>query len=98
MGECALLRIGSIRIVVSEHPGPGHDPGVYHQIGCDPRDAQIVVVKCTVGHLKVFAEIMTESLPCECPGPSPSYLDRLDYRFIPRPIYPLDRDTEWEAA
>lgn len=98
MGACALLRIGSIRIVVSEHPGPGHDPGVYHQIGCDPRDAQIVVVKCTVGHLKVFAEIMTESLPCECPGPSPSYLDRLDYRFIPRPIYPLDRDTEWEAA
>ena len=98
MGRCALLRVGSIHIVVSEHAGPGHDPGVYRQIGLEPRNAQIVVVKCTVGHMKAFADIMTESLACECPGPSPSYLERLDYRSIPRPIYPLDKDMAWEAA
>ena len=98
MGRCALLRVGSIQIVVSECPGPGHDPEVFRQIGLEPSDAQIVVLKCTVGHMKVFADIMTESLACECPGPSPSYLDRLDYRSIPRPIYPLDRETVWKAA
>ena len=98
MGRCALLRVGSIHIVVSEYPGPGHDPEVYRQIGLEPRDAQIVVLKCTVGHMNAFADIMTESLACECPGPSPSYLERLDYRSIPRPIYPLDRGTVWRAA
>ena len=98
MGRCALLRVGSIHIVVSECPGPGHDPEVFRQIGLEPSDAQIVVLKCTVGHMKVFADIMTESLACECPGPSPSFLDRLDYRSIPRPIYPLDRETVWKAA
>ena len=97
MGRCVLLRVGSIHIVVSEHPGPGHDPAVYRQIGLEPLEAQIVVLKCTVGHVKIFADIMTESLACECPGPSPSYLDRLDYRAIPRPIYPLDREFEWKA-
>ena len=97
MGQCALLRVGVIYIVVSEHSGPGHDPGVYRQIGLEPRDAQIVVVKCTVGHMNVFADIMTESLACECPGPSPSYLDRLDYQSIPRPIYPLDPEMSWRA-
>ena len=98
MGRCVLLSVGSIHVVVSEHAGPGHDPGVYRQIGLEPRDAQIVVVKCTVGHMNVFADIMTESLACECPGPSPSYLDRLDYRSIPRPLYPLDRDMTWKTA
>lgn len=95
MGRCALLEIGSIKIVVSEKAGPGHDPGVFRQIGLDPEDAQIVVVKCTVGHMDAYKSIMKESLPCECPGPSPSYLERLDYRQIPRPIYPFDRDIEW---
>jgi microcystin degradation protein MlrC len=98
MGRCVLLRVGSIHIVVSEQPGPGHDPEVFRQIGLEPRNAQIVVLKCTVGHMNVFADIMTESLACECPGPSPSYLHRLDYRSIPRPIYPLDRETVWKAA
>ena len=98
MGRCALLCVGSIHIVVSECPGPGHDPELFRQIGLEPSDAQIVVLKCTVGHMKVFADIMTESLACECPGPSPSYLERLDYRSIPRPIYPLDRETVWKAA
>ena len=35
MGRCALLRVGSIHIVVSEHAGPGHDPGVYRQTARD---------------------------------------------------------------
>jgi len=96
MGRCVLLRIGTIHIVVSEHAGPGHDPAVYRQIGLEPRDAQIVVVKSTVGHMDVFADIMTRSLACECPGPSPSYLDLLDYRQIPRPMYPFDKAMKWK--
>ena len=96
MGRCAVLGVGSIHIVVSEHAGPGHDPEVYRHIGLEPADAQLVVVKCTVGHMQAYAQIMSESLPCECPGPSPSYLERLDYRRIPRPIYPLDRHLQWE--
>jgi hypothetical protein len=38
---------------------------------------------------------MKLNLQCECPGPSPSYLDRLQYRNIPRPIYPFDREMTW---
>jgi microcystin degradation protein MlrC len=96
MGRCALLKIGdAIHVVVSEFAGPGHDPAVYRHLGLEPSSAQIVVVKATVGHMDAYAGIMKQSLPCECPGPSPSYLDRLDYRNIPRPMFPFDRQMDW---
>ena len=93
MGRCVVLAVGGIRILVSEFAGPGHDPEVYRHIGLEPCDAQIVVVKATVGHMDAYRDIMKLNLPTECPGPSPSRLERLDYRHITRPIYPLDPDT-----
>lgn len=98
MGRCVVLESGSIRILTSEYAGPGHDPQVYRHIGLEPAEAQIVVLKCTVGHMTAYRDIMKENLPCECPGPSPSYLDRLDFQHIPRPMYPFDRDMTWSSA
>ena len=95
MGRCAVLAVGGIRIVASEFAGPGHDPEVYRHIGLEPRDAQIVVVKATVGHMDAYRDIMKLNLPTECPGPSPSRLERLDYRHIPRPIHPLDPEMQF---
>ena len=48
------------------------------------------VDQCFVGHMDAYRDIMKLNLPTECPGPSPSRLERLDYRHIPRPIHPLD--------
>ncbi|MBI4028538.1 MAG: M81 family metallopeptidase [Verrucomicrobia bacterium] len=107
MGRCVLLEIGlpaataqagSIKVVVSEFAGPGHDPEVFRHIGLEPKDAQIVVVKATVGHTDAYRDIMKENLPTECPGPSPSYLERLDYRHIPKPMYPFDKKMRWSAG
>jgi microcystin degradation protein MlrC len=95
MGRCAVLQSSSIRILVSEFAGPGHDPEVYRHIGLEPLEAQIVVVKATVGHMDAYRDIMKLNLPTECPGPSPSRLERLDYSNVPRPIYPLDPDTSY---
>jgi len=95
MGQCAVIRIGSIQVLLSEFAGPGHDPKIFQRVGLDPRDAQIIVVKCTVGHLSAYANIMTESLACECPGPSPSELTQLNYRHVPRPLYPFHLNVRW---
>ena len=98
MGRCVVLEIGSIQVLVSEFAGPGHDPEVFRHIGLEPREAQIVVVKATVGHMDAYRDIMKENLPTECPGPSPSYLERLDYRRIARPMYPFDKEMLWSAG
>ncbi len=98
MGRCALLEIGPVKILVSELAGPGHDPQVYRHIGLEPRDAQIVVVKATVGHMHAYRDIMKLNLPTECPGPCASYLERLLYRRIPRPIFPFDEEMQWSPG
>jgi len=97
MGRCVLLEVSSVKLLVSEFAGPGHDPEVFRHIGLEPREAQIVVVKATVGHMDAYRDIMTESLPVECPGPSPSYLERLRYQHIPRSMYPFDKTRTWRA-
>ena len=97
MGRCVVLEVGSIKVLVSEFAGPGHDPQVFRHVGLEPKDAQIVVVKATVGHMDAYRDIMKENLPTECPGPSLSYLERLDYRRIPRPMYPFDEEMTWGA-
>jgi len=83
------------QILISEFAGPGHNPAVFRHIGLVPENAQIVVVKSTVGHMEAYREIMKLNLSTECPGPSPSRLERLDYRHIPHPIFPFDADTTY---
>ncbi|MEQ9811977.1 MAG: MlrC C-terminal domain-containing protein, partial [Azospirillaceae bacterium] len=97
IGRMAVLTVGGIHIVASEHAGPGHHPAIFRHVGLEPRAAQIVVLKCTVGHMEVFKDIMRESLAVECPGPSPSYLHLLPHRLVDRPLYPIDRDMAWEV-
>lgn len=53
----------------------------------------LILLIFNVGHMAAYRDIMKLNLPTECPGPSPSRLERLDYRHITRPIYPLDLNT-----
>ena len=91
MGRTVALQVGSIHSVVSAKLNPGHDPLVYRHIGLEPKDAQIVVVKCVVGHMKSYAGIMKKTIWTDCPGATPSNLTRLKHRLVPRPLFPLDR-------
>jgi len=73
----------------------GATPRDFQNIGLVPEKAQIVVVKSTVGHMEAYREIMKLNLSTECPGPSPSRLERLNYRHIPHPIFAFDADTTY---
>ena len=42
----------------------------------------LILLIFNVGHMAAYREIMKLNLPTECPGPSPSRLERLDYRHI----------------
>jgi microcystin degradation protein MlrC len=97
MGRTVLLKAGAIHMVVSENLNPGHDPLVYRHIGLEPSDAQIVVVKCTVGHMLAYANIMKKTIWTDTPGATPSNLLRLPHKRAPRPLFPLDADMEWRA-
>ena len=78
MGRTIVLQSGQLYIVVSEKLNPGHDPLVYRHIGLEPKDAHIIVVKCTVGHMNAYAPIMKKTIWIDTPGATPSNLSALE--------------------
>ncbi len=97
MGRTVLLEVGSIKIVLSEHPGPSHEPEVYQHLDLDPCRAQIVVVKTPVGFRVAYRSIMKQALIVDCPGLSTPHLESLDYVRVPRPLFPFDDIPGWHA-
>ena len=61
----------------------------------NPEDYKIVVVK--LGYLTPeFRMVAAKSIMALSPGFTDQRLDRLNYRRVKRPLYPLDRDFSWE--
>ena len=90
MGTACLLRSGSIYVVVSEHTGiGGNHPAVYQHFGLDVADAKMVVVK-TASNWQYYRPWTSQVIRADTPGPTQSGLHELDWKHLPRPIYPLD--------
>ena len=97
MGRTVLFEAGCIKIVISEYPGPSHEPAVYTHIDLDPKDAKIVVVKTPVGFRVSYGDVMEDFLVVDCPGLSTPHIEMLDFHKIPRPMFPLDDLQNWRA-
>jgi microcystin degradation protein MlrC len=98
MGKCALLQIGNIKVVVSENVGiGGNHPIVYRRFGVEPADAQIAVLK-TASNFQYFADMTSQVIRVNTPGPTMSHLEQFNWQHIPRPTYPLDPITGWQPG
>jgi microcystin degradation protein MlrC len=92
-----LLQVGGIKIVVITNRHQCHEPTFFEMFGLDIAQARTVVVKSR-GH---FRAAFDEFFPPEriysvdAPGLTSPILSRFDFRRLPRPVVPLDPDTEW---
>lgn len=98
MGVGAVLEIGAIYVVVTERPGPGHDPVVYVGAGLDPRKAKILLAKSPVDFRAGYREVARAFLLGEAPGLTLSDLTLLHFERAPRPIFPLDDLSLWSSG
>ena len=96
MKRTVVLEVKNIYIVVSESTGPAHDPSLYRNVGLEPRDAKIVVVKSPMGFRAAYEPFAKEIIIVHGPGAATPDLKSLNYRMIPRPMFPLDEDVEFE--
>jgi microcystin degradation protein MlrC len=97
LGPSALLEMGGIKVVVITHRHQCHEPTFFEMFGLDIAAARTVVVKSR-GH---FRAAFDEFFPPEriysvdAPGLTSPILSRFDFQRLPRPVVPLDPDTEW---
>lgn len=92
-GPSAVLRVGTITVVILSRPAFLFDRAVFWANGCDPRDFDIVVVKSPHCEPHMFDAWVVKNLNVDAPGSTSADLAALGHRICPRPIYPLEPDT-----
>ncbi|GAB4568381.1 MAG: hypothetical protein Kow0047_21230 [Anaerolineae bacterium] len=91
----AVLQVDGVQIIVTERRKAFHFVEDFRRLGIEPLQHKIVVVK--MGYLVPdLAAIAPRALLALSPGAVDQAIERLPYRRIQRPIYPLDPDMTWE--
>jgi microcystin degradation protein MlrC len=86
-----VVHVGSARIIVTKKRKPYHHEIDFTNLNLNPREADIVVVK--IGYLvPELYNMRGDWIMALTPGGVDQDLERLPYKRIKRPMYPLDKD------
>lgn len=86
-----VVKVGSVSVIVTQKRKPYHKEKDFTRLGLQPREAAIVVVK--IGYLEPeLYNMRADWLLALTPGGVDQNLERLGYRRIQRPMFPLDKD------
>lgn len=91
MGPSAVVQHGQVTILITNRATPPFDLGQLRSQGIEPKDFHFIGVKAAVGHKQAYDPITATSFCVSTPGPCSSDLPSLPYRYIRRPIHPLDK-------
>ncbi|SDD08622.1 Microcystin degradation protein MlrC, contains DUF1485 domain [Algoriphagus faecimaris] len=87
----AVVQVGSIKIIVTEKRKPYHRESDFTNLGLNPRETDILVVK--IGYLvPELYDLRGDWIMALTPGGVDQDLERLGYQRIQRPMFPLDPD------
>ena len=90
-GVEVVIKIGSIQVIVTKNRKPYHNESDFTNLGLDPRNTDIVLVK--IGYLVPdLYDMRGDWIMALTPGGVDQDLERLGYKRINRPMFPLDKD------
>jgi microcystin degradation protein MlrC len=90
MGPCAVVRTRGVTILLTSIKTPPFDLGQLRSQGIIPEEQFIILVKAAVAHRRAYDPIARISFTVDTPGPCSSDLRRFPYRYVRRPLFPLD--------
>jgi len=90
-----VIRVGGVRVIVTERRRPYHLRQDYLRLGLDPLEHDLCVVK--IGYLEPELAAMARAhFLLLTPGAVPPVLTGIPYQHLRRPIHPLDRNFIWQ--
>ena len=93
-GALALLRVGDVDIIVTDHRCSFTDLDEFNLLDIDSTRYRVVVVK--LGYLfSELREIASLGLLALTPGTVALDLSTLTFNRVQRPMFPLDTDFSW---
>ena len=97
MGPSALLDLGGVQVAVISQRQQLIDPAQMDVLGVDLGQVRTLVVKSR-GHFRAAFDDFAPPeriLEVDCPGLTTPNLKSLPWRYLPRPMYPIDDHTTW---
>lgn len=95
-GNSAVIQTDNVTWLVSSRPVSLFDRSFFFAHGQDPRRFDCVVVKSPHCEPQMFADWCGLLLNVDAPGATSANLKSLGHRETSRPIFPLDKDVEFE--
>ena len=95
MGRTVVLRTEGLDVVLTENPVMTHDPELLRSNGIEPKDKKIVVLKDGLHFRASYEPIAKAIFYIDCPGFSSVNFAEIDFKNIPRPIFPLDEEVKF---
>lgn len=88
-----VVAIGSVQVIVTKKRKPYHRERDFTNLGLNPRDTDIVVVK--IGYLvPELYDMRADWIMALTPGGVDQDLERLEFERINRPMFPFDPDMD----
>jgi len=93
MGRTAVLDTGKAEIVVIERHHEPWDVGCLQSLGIEPAAKRFIMLKSRVHWRAGFWPVVRHVVECAGVGVTTSDYDKLKFRRVRRPIFPLDPDA-----
>lgn len=93
LGDCAAVRIGAVDVVLISNRTQALGLELFGNVGIDPTQKRILVLKSTNHFMAAFGPIAKKVLYVDSDAPLARDYRRVPYRRIARPIWPLDEVT-----
>jgi microcystin degradation protein MlrC len=97
LGRCAVLRFGTLDVLVCQAIVSPGDPQLYRGFGIEPLMYDLVVVKANTSFRVGYAKIAGEIYEADTPGAAAPDLLRLSFRKLRARPYPWIDDTTFKA-
>lgn len=97
-GKTAIVRHEGIHLILSELPMASTKPSDFTKLGLSVWKADVVVVKNLFPFRYNFLLQNRKTVNVMSRGLSSTDVFTLEYRLVPRPIYPLDPMDDWRRA
>jgi len=98
IGKSAVIRFGSVDVLVGEVGSSSGDPQLYRHFGIDPARYEMIVIKANTSFLAPYSKISDLVYYADTPGAGASNLKQFRWEHLPKGMYPLDLPEDYKIA
>ncbi len=98
IGPCAVVRFGSVDILLCNYGSHSGDPQLYRHFGIEPSLYDLIVVKANTSFRLPYGKISPLIYNADTPGAGAADLKRFHWKKLPAGMYPFQKDISPEAA